>query len=592
MVLYSEYKKEYFGPTSKYDIYMKKKLQLDKMNSKKLYPSRWYHNILGIVMFTKLYFLPFLLVDQKTRKYLPQSNSFSRNNQTDIQCKINHNNQYESYSSLNYVYHKVLRKVEKNHQIEVTVTEPCFLMANAFCGKNVGHNMSHFHFFIHEYLKKKMTCPVYFTCCATATPRMLEYIGLFIDPEKFRFMEKDKVYKFSNIYVTESHHFSINKFPQLFQKSIQLSLARCTDQKYKNRTVFIVKNGDAKTAVDYNKYQCRDIKDYLEKKRNVVIIDPEKMKMVEIISYLSQASKIITSFGAILYVHQNFFNPQATVYFMRSQLSEYPYAGLHSNKHQYIIINCLEEIYSNKNLDLKKDLFLQKIKETNSGVTNSGVTNSSVKNSGVTNSGVNKSVENSFNKNFYQVGKKNDIMIKWSTRFETSEQLKKTKKFYDVLGMTIFPERKITSNIVISHKNRKYIAKSNFCLSNYMKNLKNRKQLESKTGIVSRLNYLYQILSSSQYIDENVNEKVFWMVNPYAGSNSVEEKNIYKWMVKAYLKEKLNCPIYVSPKFKNRKKWLSKKISQKIEFRTLYPNRIYRFKQLYVAYTKELIPPK
>jgi hypothetical protein len=56
--------------------------------------------------------------------------------------------------------------------------------------------------------------------------------------------------------------------------------------------------------------------DILESKYEYVIINPEIMKFDELILYLSFASKILISFGSIMYTNCIFFSESAQLYYI------------------------------------------------------------------------------------------------------------------------------------------------------------------------------------------------------------------------------------------------------------------------------------
>jgi len=78
-----------------------------------------------------------------------------------------------------------------------------------------------------------------------------------------------------------------------------------------------------------------------------IIINPEKMNMNEIILYLSRAKKILTSYGAISYAHEIFFNRDCNWYFLKFQ-----YLPYNDNISKYKVIQ-VKSLYIDNN-DVKK----------------------------------------------------------------------------------------------------------------------------------------------------------------------------------------------------------------------------------------------
>ena len=105
--------------------------------------------------------------------------------------------------------------------------------------------------------------------------------------------------------------FHIYKHPYLIQDSIQRTIKTYDNPKYKNKNIFIAKSHEQKFV--FNKHtviRCPILLDKIRKRDNWIIINPETMNLYDIILYLYYAKRILTSYGAILYGHEIFFNPK------------------------------------------------------------------------------------------------------------------------------------------------------------------------------------------------------------------------------------------------------------------------------------------
>lgn len=317
----------------------------------------------------KYNFHPLLALEKESKKIIGKSNTYL--NDAIYMTNIRYDERYQIYTRLNYVYKRMIELIDKVsdkvNDITLSITDECILFANAFSAQNIGHDISITNYLINYYLinikERNPNCKIVLLESTKKQPRILEYIEMFIPATQFIFIDYQNLYLFENIHIPYSYQYHINEFMDIFTKTYKLAEQKIMEKmgtdslstKYKNKKIFLVKNSTHTVVTTNNVFQCEKVMKYLETTKGYIIINPEKMSLWEIIVYLNNAQKIIVSNGAILYAHQNFFNPRAQIIFITS-INEKPYpSGLNIN---YKIKN----VPSNK-IDNIKDMFLSQIYE-------------------------------------------------------------------------------------------------------------------------------------------------------------------------------------------------------------------------------------
>jgi len=309
------------------------------------------------------YFHPIIAVEEASKKIISKSNTFI--NDIVTINNPNYEKQYKIYMRLNYTYYNLLQNIKSNYSTSQKIKDECILFANPFNNQNSGHDMSITNYFINYYLMLKESGIKSFEQSmpniilldeSKKCPRILEYIELFIPKEQFVFISLDKIYLFENIHIPLNYQFRIEQFPYLTTKAIEtVNTLQSIDNKLqlpKYSKVFLVKSSNHICVSKYNMFSYNEIIPLLES-LGYIIINPETEHFHNIIYYLSNASKIIVSYGSILYTHQNFFNNDAIIYFITA-CGEAPYA---INKN-YRIINLKSNDLNNISTE-----FLQSIGE-------------------------------------------------------------------------------------------------------------------------------------------------------------------------------------------------------------------------------------
>ena len=216
-------------------------------------------------------------------------------------------NSYDSrhtiFTRLNDTYYKL-----KDDSPSERVKEPMFLLANPFSATNFGHDLSILFDRISYYRSQRLTRSV---VVSETIPRSLEICRMLLPNTPFYFLSNNKIVEFDDLLIGHNEIFHINKHSNLKEEVINKSLSSLThsEQKYMGRKIFIVKNNSNKNIISsHTSFICDKTIDVLVNDYDFVCINPETMPIEEIVTYLIQASKIITSFGAISYGNGIFFN--------------------------------------------------------------------------------------------------------------------------------------------------------------------------------------------------------------------------------------------------------------------------------------------
>lgn len=261
---------------------------------------------------------------EENYKIVSESNAYIMDKNYNYQNKISYdNNCSDVFSRMNYTYHKIK---EMNYECKNIVRETVASFMTPFDCVNFGHNLSMILNFIHLYQVMELDCKIVLSEYSKRIPRIVEILHLFFEEDKILWINNNTVYYFHEIYffTTGSTAFDILKYPLLIEEIKHRAIFHCLKSSakqgfvasdldrnrssYYRKNIFIVKNNtQSNTVTKSNVYQCKEIMKELEHS-GWVIINPENMNMIEIITYLIYAKKIVTSYGGILYGNGVFFN--------------------------------------------------------------------------------------------------------------------------------------------------------------------------------------------------------------------------------------------------------------------------------------------
>jgi len=301
-----------------------------------------------------------ILALDKDKKIIRNSNSFL----TDpFMIKLYTSNPEEiKFYDLNQTIYTRLQKTYDyllTAEPEIVVEEQMFLLLNSFSSVNFGHDLSILFDRINTYRSLNLNIPVVVGDCMYHIPRSLEILKMFFPDTQLYYLPSNTTVLFKDLIITENIVFDILKNKDIIDELIKKCNDSNNDDKYKGKKIFIVKNfnNNKNILTKYTAFNCSKTMDILTTKLNYICINPEEMPMRDIILYLNNASKIVTSYGAILYGNGLFFNKNAEMYFMNTLETE--------GTLPYYDVDLYTQIFSiNSNIDDVIDAFLENINET------------------------------------------------------------------------------------------------------------------------------------------------------------------------------------------------------------------------------------
>ena len=201
----------------------------------------------------------------------------------------------------------------------IIIEEPMFMLVNAFSAVNFGHDLSILLDRINIYKNTVIDIPVIVGDIMNSIPRSLEICKILLPDTKFYYLPSNKIVKFTHAIIPPNTVFDILKNKYLIQDIIRIYNNGSIEDKYMNRKIFIVKNNANKNIITKSTvFFCVNTINILINYYNYVYINPETMPMNEIVLYLTNAKKIITSTGSISYGNAIFFNKSAEIYYVNA----------------------------------------------------------------------------------------------------------------------------------------------------------------------------------------------------------------------------------------------------------------------------------
>jgi hypothetical protein len=300
-------------------------------------------------------FLPVLAVN-KNNNIIENSNSYL----TDPgfrHCDISNIFEYDSRIKIFSGLQAVLNKIQELPALE-TIDEPMFLLLNPFGGRNVGHDLSILFHRIHTYKTKNLSMPVIVGESMLDFPFTLDICKILLPNATFFMLKKNTVVEFNNIYITHNVVFDINLHTYLHDEIIKHCIETSNDiDNFKNKKVCLIKNTfiQKNIVTKSTSFYSKELINILETKYDYVILNPETLSTSDLILYLYFSSKILVSYGAIMYGNAIFFNKSAQLFYITLIGNDYPpYYDAH--RYTWVRVNDI-------NLDNEKELFIKSIGE-------------------------------------------------------------------------------------------------------------------------------------------------------------------------------------------------------------------------------------
>ena len=229
----------------------------------------------------------------------------------------NYDPSYKIYSKIHITYTHLC-----NNKEDITIDDEMFLLCNPFSAINIGHDLSILFHRINIYRERGLTIPVVLSEFMLTIPRSLEVCKLLLPNTEFFMLPNNKIVKFTKLHIPSNLVFNIKKYTSIIEEVLQKSIHSPTIKNiddYKNKKILIIKTTKNKNVVTTNTcFDCDKTIDLLTSKHDYVYINPEEISMIEIILYVHFAKKIVCSYGAILYAHCIFFNPNINYIYLNT----------------------------------------------------------------------------------------------------------------------------------------------------------------------------------------------------------------------------------------------------------------------------------
>lgn len=258
-----------------------------------------------------------LAIKKETQEIIASSNSYMTDNfQND-----------ENYEKLYGVYEGLMSTfiILKNLKItDVQIEEKVIMFSNSFTGTNSGHDLGTLCatlIFAKDFPETRICVQE----LGFKYPRILEILELFYSKDKWHVVETEKSYYFKEIaFVEVDPCFIVIEFKnpevvQIFQDIIFRSffwLSNLGITSVKNQKLLLLKQAKHNSVRSGDAFYGAKTLHELQM-NDWIILNPELDDMRYMICAFSQASKIAVSYGAIMWTHMPFFNPEASIIYVR-----------------------------------------------------------------------------------------------------------------------------------------------------------------------------------------------------------------------------------------------------------------------------------
>lgn len=322
--------------------------------------NHWYYDVLWYCpkMVGPKTFLSMLAVDKTSLHVVQSSNSFL----------LNKNANTQEYEDLHHMFEKIFNTYEllrdggdNDEGLEI-IEKKCVLFANAFSGTNSGHDLCltlmNLHYLAELGLLNEEEVPIVLFRRSFRHPRILELIELLVPRRRWIVLEPDTKYLFKQVLIIKGDcriiedQDEVNRLP--VQELIHLCIehngpARCV--QLKNRKILLLKRQFHDCVNYHNAFSGeRFFERALE--LGYMVINPETTDMRDIVVMLHQCSEVYISYGAIMYTHMHFINPNAqTIQFWTTNRIEKQWYGPFKDNPKY-------EVKFLRSLDLDSQLHL------------------------------------------------------------------------------------------------------------------------------------------------------------------------------------------------------------------------------------------
>ena len=261
-------------------------------------------------------FQQMIAIDAESKKIIASSNSYL----TDKPLIYSPN--YLQYEKTYGIYAGLMNSYEivKTRPIDEYITDRTIMISNSFTGTNSGHDLGTlFASLIYINRNDLKQCKLGIQELAFKFPRIVEILELF--SINWIVLDFEKSYHFQSVdFIEVSPRFIIDEYktPEVMTLVQQIKLK---SQFYMisqgalpkaNTKIIMLKQSQNTSARIHDAFSGEDFF-FRMNDQGWIILNPEFNDMRYMICLLNTASRIVISFGAIMWTHMLFFNPDAKV---------------------------------------------------------------------------------------------------------------------------------------------------------------------------------------------------------------------------------------------------------------------------------------
>lgn len=276
---------------------------------------------------------------------IKSSNHFLENYHKSKWQESNH----KIYSRIDSTYEHVI-----NSNINTTISEESFLMANSFSGVNSGHDLSILLDSVNYIRNNKNIKNVVLLESSKWWPNNLNLVKFLLRnvDVNFIYLEFSVVYNFNKMHIIPKEHMKIMKHSYLIDEiNLNNSQLKFDKENFKffNRKVILLKcHRNSQVTRRDTALVCENLINLLEND-GYIFINPENFEINLLIKILQTAKIIVSGWGGILYTNMPFFNTKSKIFLLMS-------IGFNNNYHWNYITSKSELIYNVKNNNLDENL--------------------------------------------------------------------------------------------------------------------------------------------------------------------------------------------------------------------------------------------
>jgi hypothetical protein len=308
-----------------------------------------------------------LAVEQDNGKIIAASNSFLTDHWWTTTQHVERTQQYEQqhgiYKGMFDTYNTILQQSTDPVIVPYYVEKEVVMFSNSFTGTNSGHDLGTLLATL-LYVQKNIQDPNSIVAAVQELgfkfPRIIEILELFYPRDTWQLLDFDTLYKFTKAhFVVVDPLFVIQRYKDDDVKDLISNISSLSDfylvsqglAAPSNAKVILLKQAQNTSVRTHDAFSGAQFLAKMTIDDGWVVLNPEFDDMRYMISLLHNAADILVSYGAIMWTHMLFFNPEARVTHLQIG-DEVAYAPVKDMKYftRIIVTDTNLDSEANKNL--------------------------------------------------------------------------------------------------------------------------------------------------------------------------------------------------------------------------------------------------